>query len=501
MTRSRRTDQPGQILVLFVISLVAIFAMLGLLMDGGQALALRRQLQNAGDTAALTAANALIQSGANAGCSATTGPPPGAARAAIVTAAQAAVHANLPGIPNSAIQVTCPSGWGNFAVQVNIDSRSPGYFGGILGINGFAVATTSQALNGKPPGGARYSVVELDPSNAHATPAWPNGYTGCPSVLFSGSNTIIFDGSVQVNSACTAADGGALSTNGNSANVVVNNGAKINLVGGYTPGALTISPTPVTGQAPVKDPLAWLPPVPWSSWPSSGPTSLVRAANKTTLNSGATILRPGIYVGGITISATAYMLPGLYVMREAANGDGGFHVGSQGVVYSIPSTLTSTTDATWATDCTSSNCGVMIYNTGMTASAMSGVIKDNIEVVAGAAVKLRPYRASIDTTTPNPDSSYDNLLIWQDKTTVPSAGYAQPPISMKGGGQINLSGTLYAPSAAVQMGGNSGGAGGSSVDVTLQFISWDLSFNGNIGFHFFYQSDAFTAPMDYGLIK
>jgi hypothetical protein len=499
MIRSRRTDQPGQILVLFVISLVAIFAMLGLLMDGGQALALRRQLQNAGDTAALTAANALIQSGPNAGCSATAGPPPGAARAAIVTAAQTAVHANLPGIPNSAIQVTCPSGWENFAVQVNVDSHSPGYFGGILGIHGFAVATTSQALNGKPPGGTRYSVVELDPSNV----SWPNGFRGCPSMLFSGSNTIIFDGSVQVNSACTAANGGALSTNGNSATVTVNNGATINLVGGYTPGALTISPTPATGRPALKDPLAWLPPVPWSAWPQSGANTMVRAASKTTLSGGATILHPGIYVGGITMknSATAYMLPGLYVMRDAANGDGGFQVGSQNKVYSIPATLTSTTDATWATDCLSTNCGVMIYNTGMTSSGMSGAMKDDISVGAGATVKLRPYRSSVDTTTPNPDSSYDNLLIWQDKTPVPSITYAQPPIALSGGGQINLSGTLYAPSAAVQMGGTSGGAGGSSVDVTLQFISWDLSFNGNIGFHFFYQSDAFTRPMDYGLIK
>ena len=86
-------------------------------------------------------------------------------------------------------------------------------------------------------------------------------------------------------------------------------------------------------------------------------------------------------------------------------------------------------------------------------------------------------------------------------TGTPNPACSQPALSLSGGGQISLSGTLYAPSAAVQMGGNSGGAGGSTVDVTLQFISWDLSFNGNIGFHFFYQSDAFTKPTDYGLIK
>jgi Flp pilus assembly protein TadG len=494
MMRSRRQDQPGQILVLFVLALVAMIAMLGLLLDGGQALALRRQLQDAGDAGALAAANVLVQSGANAGCSATTGPPPGTARSSIVTAAQNAVHASLPNLPNASIDVTCVDGWSNFAVQVNLSNRSPGYFAGILGVHGFQVATTSQALNGKPPGGIKYSVVELDPSNT----SWPNGFRGCPSLLISGSNTVIFDGAVQVDSACTAANGGALSSNGNSANVQVNNAATISLVGGYAPGALTITPTPLTGQPTVKDPLSWLPPIPWSSWPAA----MTRGNNQTTLNGGSTVLEPGIYTGGIQMknSAVAYMHPGIYVMRDAGNGTGGFQIGSQNKVYSIPSTLSSTSDASWATDCTSANCGVLIFNTGMTSSAMSGVIKDDLSVGAGATLKLRPYLASVDGTGTN-DPSYNNLLVWQDKASVPSSTYAQPPISLSGGGLISLTGTLYAPSAIVQMGGTSGGAGGSSVDVTLQFISWDLTFNGNISFHFFYQSDAFAKAMDYGLIK
>jgi hypothetical protein len=502
MIRSRRKDQPGQILVLFVLALVAMFAMLGLLLDGGQALALRRQLQNAGDAAALAAANAIVQAGATAGCSATAGPPPGAPRAAIVTAAQTAVHASLPNLPNSSIDVTCPDGYSpNYVVQVNLSNHSPGYFAGILGVHGFQVATTSQAVNGQPPGGVKYSVVELDPSNA-AMQSWPGGYRGCPSVLFSGSNTVIFDGSVQVNSACTAANGGALATNGNSATVQVNNSAVINLVGGYSPGALTISPTPRTGQPALADPLAWLPSISWANCTPAGPACPIKAASQTTLSGGSTILEPGIYVGGITMknSAVAYMHPGIYVMRDAVNGDGGFQIGSQNKVYSIAAGLSSTTDASWATDCTSSNCGVLIYTTGQTSSGMSGPMKDNISVGAGATMKLRPYLHTADGTNTN-DQRYDNLLFWQDKNPVPTSSYAQPPISLSGGGQINLTGTLYAPSASVQMGGNSGGAGGSSVDVTLQFISWDLSFNGNIGFHFFYQSNAFTRPIDYGLIK
>jgi len=73
MRQPRRDDSSGQILVLFTLALVALLAMLGLLFDGGNALALRRQLQNAGDAGALAAAN-LIQGTTPRGCSATEGP-------------------------------------------------------------------------------------------------------------------------------------------------------------------------------------------------------------------------------------------------------------------------------------------------------------------------------------------------------------------------------------------------------------------------------------------
>jgi len=408
-----------------------------------------------------------------------------------VTAAQDAVHASMPGIPNSSISVTCPAGNDNWVVQVDLVSQSPGFFGGVVGIHGYDVRTTSQAMNGSKTG-VKYSIVELDPSNL----TWPNGQRGCPSVLFSGSNTVIFDGSVQVNSACAAGNGGALGTNGNSAVVQVNNGATINLVGGYQPGALTITPAPLTGQPSLLDPLRNLVAVPYSGWAAA----LTRANNQTVLSGGSTVLQPGIYVGGILMknSATAYMQPGIYVMKDAGNGDGGFQLGSQNKVYSVASGATSTSDATWTTDCTATNCGVLIYNVGM--ACASGSPKDAISVGAGATIKLRPYNHNVDGTNTN-DASYDNLLIWQDKTPTPSSTCAQPALSLSGGGNISISGTLYAPKAAVQMGGNSGGAGGSSLDVTLQFISWDLSFNGNIGFHFFYQSDSFAKPTEYGLIK
>lgn len=483
--RDRRND--GQILVIFVLALVAMFAMASLLFDGGNALVLKRKLQDAGDAAALAAAN-VIQSGTTRGCSTNAGPPPGLPRAEIVTAAQNAVTAALPGFDVSKIVVTCPDGWQDYVVQVALSSRSPMYFGGAIGFSGFGVATTSQAVNGQI-GGLVDSVVELDPGN----PLWPNGYRGCPSVLLSGGPTVTFDGSVQIDSACPAASGGALSTNGNAANVTLNNGSLIRLVGGYAPGPLTITPTPLTGQLYVGDPLD-LPAVP-STLPVQSSHQLTLSGN----SNNPQVLSPGVYIGGIQMKnqAVALLQPGLYVMQG-----GGFQIGAQNKVYSVNPGVTSTSDATWGTtDCPARpvlTCGVLIYNTGTTASPM-----DQISVGAGATLRLRQYLGAADPNAglfvdPN---AYKNLLFWQDAIPLPTSGNPQPVVQLNGGGSVDIAGGVYAPSAAVLMGGGSGGSGGTNTDLTLQFITWDLSLQGNSSFHFFYQANAFPTPTEYGLVK
>jgi len=272
-------------------------------------------------------------------------------------------------------------------------------------------------------------------------------------------------------------------------------------------GTQATSPNPVspitTGVSPVLDPLRGLPAIPWGTWAAG----LTRSSTQMNINGGSTVLEPGIYVGGIHMknSAIAYLHPGIYVMTDAANGDGGFQMGAGNSAYSLPASKTATTDATWAGDCVPSTCGVLIYLVNQ-ACAASASPKDQFSVGAGANLKVRPYISTADGTTNSPAYSsnndpYNNLLLWQDASPVPLINCAQPPISLGGGGQIAISGTLYGPSAAVQMSGNSGGSGGSSLAVTLQFISWDLSFNGGISFEFQYQSNAFAKPTDYGLIK
>ena len=62
-TRTSRARERGQVLVIFVLSLVALMGAAGLAVDMGRFYSERRFLQNAADAAALAAANALIRGG------------------------------------------------------------------------------------------------------------------------------------------------------------------------------------------------------------------------------------------------------------------------------------------------------------------------------------------------------------------------------------------------------------------------------------------------------
>ncbi|MCI0346779.1 MAG: Tad domain-containing protein [Chloroflexi bacterium] len=470
----------GQILPLFCFSLVVLLAIGALLIDGAGTLVLRRKLQNSGDAAALAGANQLQISGGTHLCSNVSSNPPGAARQDIVDAVMASLAMNMPAITVSQVSISCPDGWENQAVRVDLRMASTSYLSAAIGLAAASVATTSTAVNGQVTG-STYSVVLLDPSNS----AWPQGRRGCPSFLISGGPTLNFEGSVFVNSACTAANGGALATNGNAASVTFSSGRKMNVVGGYDPGPLTITPSPTTGVTPIADPLYDLEPIDYSSMP-------VRSAVRLILSNQTMVLEPGRYIGGIQLrnSSTALLRPGIYVL------DGGLlDVGAQAAVCSITATSTATDCSTFSAECTDITCGVLLFNRGI----LSGVgAMGQITVGAGATLKLRAYD---DRANSNVGFQYRNILIWQDKTPAASAIYAQPEIRLSGGGNVVISGTVYAPQAKVVMGGGSGGSGGGRIDMLLQFIAYDLEMSGNSAFYFQYSDDEFARPKDYGLIQ
>jgi hypothetical protein len=469
-----RHDSPeprGQVLVIVAVAFTVMLAFLAVLIDGANGMVIRREMQNAGDAAALAGAN-VIHSGSPRGCATTEGGTP---RPAISTAVRASLAANLGWFDANEATISCPTGYENQAVTVGLSTTAPRFFGGMIG-GDITVNTHSAAVN-RLKTVSRYSVVELDPGNQ----SWPNGRRGCPSVLLSGGPTVTLQATMHINSACTAAHGGALSTNGSAASLTMQNAAPIRIVGGYSPSALTISPAPVTGVDPIADPLADLPPVTCSGTPVS--------SSRLVLNNETRPLNPGTYRGGIELrnSSVALLRPGIYCIEG-----GGISVGAQAKVLAVSSSVT-TPNANWTTDCPVNACGVLIYNTsGSTAMGQ-------LSVAAGSTLKLRAYDPDAMGGTGVPD--FENILIWQDKNPVPTISYAQPVVQLNGGGNVDIRGTVYAPSAKVEMGGNSGGAGGDTVNLTLQFISWDLEFRGNSAFTFYFNDDEFARPIDYGLVE
>jgi hypothetical protein len=275
-------------------------------------------------------------------------------------------------------------------------------------------------------------------------------------------------------------------------------------VGEYKPQALTITPAPLEHQQRKEDPLAWLATPPVSSL-------MVRSNNKLVIGQGQSsstvVLEPGVYKGGIQLKnqSIAYLHPGIYVMDG-----GGFEIGAGQKVYAVPAAnctgpLNCVTDANWASTCLATNCGVLLYNTGTTGNGAFAM--KEVTIGAQATFKVLSYNPDADSTvladgvTPYHNETYRNLLIWQSAAPVPTSSYSQPIMSLSGGGNVFMVGTVYAPSAKVQMGGNSGGAGGDSIDLTLQFITWDLELYGNSNFWFRYDATKFPKLLDYGLIE
>jgi Flp pilus assembly protein TadG len=529
--RHTRRRGEGQILVLFILSMSVMIAMAGLLFTGAQTLVLRRTLQNAGDAAALAGANLLIY---NQGCSASGNG--GSPRSALVTAVNNSITTNVPGFNTANVTVTCPTGYQNAALQVAVHGNAPSFFGA-AGLN---VRTSSVAVNGQAFGG-EYSVALLDPSH----PTWKAQYSGCPAFSIDGGITATFEGSVLVDSTCTLniSNSGDMKAVNNSATVTMINGAQIRLAGEYAQ-PISISPPPIQHWLPLlPDPLSGIVipcPYGWTAGGCVGTSTTLPAQTEGTICAGANkdpcVLTPGTYnddkgisaQGTGNIPATILLRPGVYVIQG-----GGFQLKSASArVYTIPASsvlddasvrtrYASTNDTgcasanpdcvvgpRWQSDCgiSTTTCGVLIYNApagNLAPNASSwSVNKDLISVGAQGVTRLRAYNPAADPTHTTLFASYKNIVFWQARQPAPlnNAGF-QPDVNLAGGGSVTLSGTVYAPAAAVLFYGNSGGCGGCDSNDTLQFICWELSLKGNNVFYFAYRANSFAAPTFYGLMQ
>ena len=495
--------EAGVVVVLFSMFMVVLLGLGALVYTGAQALVLRRQLQNAGDAAALAAANLLI---IKDGCSASGSG--GAPRAEIVSAAKAAVTTNFPGYDLTKVVVTCPTGHLNAAVQVDLNGTGPSYFG----MQGLNAATSSTAVNGQVVD-QDYAVILLDPSNL----SWASQRNGCASFLVNGGITLTFEKNVIVNSKCTVADSnnGAVKALNNSFQMNLINGAEMRIGGEYSANTVGhINPAPLQHYRPLMaDPLSGLlsPDVYLSNGSGASLPTINMASTGTGIcrNQDPCILPPGTYPGGISASggsgpSTLLLRPGVYYV-----GGGGLKLKSASArIISIPDSTTmpdaqaKTTFRTnlseaqiiqeWENACpiNGTHCGVMVYNAPSgTSWVTNGGTADEISNGSQGVVLLRAYNPAIDEIGANrvPFESYSGLVIWQARLPAPTQSAPQPAMTMAGGACVIMSGTVYASGGQVTFGGSSCGAGGGGESsTTLQFIVWDLTLSGNNNFYFAY---------------
>jgi Flp pilus assembly protein TadG len=140
-TQQRRDNgQRGQILVLFALGAVAMIAMVGLVLDGGDTYAQRRQQQNGADVAALAGANAYMNTSGSVGARTS------AAQSAAIAAATRNGFTN--GGASTSVAATVSLLSSGAEVKVDITRPHENGFARVAGFNSWPVSVTASAIAG-----------------------------------------------------------------------------------------------------------------------------------------------------------------------------------------------------------------------------------------------------------------------------------------------------------------------------------------------------------------
>ena len=383
--KCHRRQQSGQILVLATICMVVLMGFLALSVDVGLLWARRRQMQTAADAATVAAAVAL--------------------RSGLSYQTAARNISSLNGFTHDQNGVTVlaynPPQSGTYAgnqsyVEVVVKQPQPAYFLGVLGYS--TVDVSARAVGSRMNGPA--CVYALDPSASSALSVGGSSALNLPKC------GVLIDS----NSAS------ALSTNGGGTITA----ASIGVVGGTSGGGF--SPTPITGIAPVADPLSGVSP----------PT--VGACDHTNLPSIKTVttLSPGVYCGGIDIGGQGVVTlnAGTYILDG-----GGLKVGGGAIV---------------------SGTGVTFYNT-----------YDGTHAFATIDLSGNP---TMNVSAPT-SGALEGILFFQDRRVVGSTNAYTSVIT--GTAQSTFDGAIYFPGTPVKFAGNS-----SSSGYTI-LVADSITVNGN----------------------
>jgi hypothetical protein len=174
---SDRSDR-GQILVIFALGLVAMIAMVGLVLDGGDTFAQRRSQQNAADMAAIAGANAYMNQSGGAtakGNAATAAARAAATRNGYTAAGAITVDVPAPRLLSSGAEIT-----------VNITAPHQNNFARVMGFNSWDVSVTASAMAGAIDTGVGAApwIMNIGAFNGNGTPK----YTSSNPIAFGEAN-------------------------------------------------------------------------------------------------------------------------------------------------------------------------------------------------------------------------------------------------------------------------------------------------------------------------
>ena len=497
--RRRRSQEHGQVLVIFALGIVGILAIAALVFDVGIDLAERRIQQKAADAAALAGARYLTDATCKASYTLAACTSARQAAEALATSNGYADGSNID------VVVKIPPGPESHFhnqpghIQVTVTATRSTYFAGLLGFPTSRVSTIAVARNAEDLS-VSHSMIALNP-------------TACQSAKFGGNGTVTVEGSIQVDSSCSTN-----AIHGSGSNVVVHAPACY-VVGGYqyhtrsdvdceypSPG---LQP-PTSGVQPAGDPLASLrgptlagagsgaavrveagsgTPKDCPIWRSGLPPDVSQAGTlelpKTcdlSVNNATLRVYPGVYYGGLKINGNStkptviLMEPGIYYLAG-----GGLSIAGGGV-----------TIRTVDSGGTAAGGGVLIYNTddpyyrtvctngSYAGPGCIGAISTTGNGSDSVTIHLEPYE----------NDPYRNILIYQDRNAT-----SQPGLDIAGEGRIlEISGTIYLPEANVKLSGN-----GDSIATQVISDTWDVTGNGNLNIT--YDADALVRLRGTGLVQ
>ena len=509
----KRTDAPrGQILLIVAASLVVLLGIAALVIDLGFSWMLSRQEQNAADPASLAAARFISDpdpvtgaqtydsaNGWNAACryarmngffdasNTACAPEADGTRMVVNWPPQGSVSDYWHGDPGH--------------VQVIISDEHDSFFGHIFGRSRATVTTGAVAARQRGNTNS-HSLIALKPD-------------GCGTARIRGTATVSLypapgysgnGGYVQVNSECGSTTSDDDCTTSATGALVIDGGAtltapQINVHGGCS-GHSGQPAGPLDEAArQIGDPLSGLV---FPAWDTAidGATCGVGAAATTSAGSegcgqgsgripwrpspaaacpglptgyDCIELDPGVYYGGWDIGSRirVTLRPGIYIIAG-----GGITIGSTGSLDSLGGTAAP--------------APILIYNTDnpvYEATCPVGIAKrcqGNLDLTAQSDLRLAGLRADqpCPPVTTVGGCPYGGMLIWYDGDgSRPADGSScanKACVDISGGGVLEISGTIYAPTSHVNITGNvdtNCGAGSTQI-ASVQIISWTWDIGG-----------------------